>query len=105
MSNDDSDKESSGSSVMGEDITEPTKSQDVSSSLVTGPQQPILNAYAPRMFGNKRRDFSASWYEKYPWISYDINEKRVVCWPCREFMNDSFDYTDWKKTETFKTCP
>ena len=54
------------------------------------------------MFGNESftRTFNTNWYQKYPWISYEVEEDQCVCFSCREFENDdSFVFNNWKKLE------
>ena len=66
------------------------------------PSQPLLSHYPTRMFGNESftRTFNTNWYQKYPWISYEVQEDQCVCFSCREFENDdSFVFNNWKKPE------
>ena len=66
------------------------------------PSQPLLSHYPTRTFGNESftRTFNANWYQKYPWISYEVQEDQCVCFSCREFENDdSFVFNNWKTLE------
>ena len=45
------------------------------------PNQPKLN-FPKSMFGNQKRAFSATWYQRYPWLHYLQQEDSVLCFYC-----------------------
>lgn len=80
---------------------------DISISVSDGPQQPVLNKYPQRQFGQEKRCFQAAWFKTYPWLEYSVVKDAVFCFPCRFFATaesgrySSFTaiegYTNWKK--------
>ena len=77
----------------------------MSNSDLDGPRQQVLDKYNPTTFGNEsfQRDFQAGWYKQYPWLNYSIVNHEASCFACERFLNDdSFHFTNWKKTERLK---
>ena len=70
-----------------------------------GPSQPIRNQYSPQKFGNDtfKRDFKPNWFEQYPWLSFSLDKKEVLCYACKKYSNNnSFIFTNWKKVDRLK---
>ena len=61
-----------------------------------GPSQPILDSYNPLESG---RDFLKSWYKRFPFIEYNIVEKKVSCFCCQKFNFDkSWSFSNWEQS-------
>ena len=64
------------------------------------PNQPIWKQYAPRRYGKKIRNFQGKLFKEHPWLSFQLEENRTICWACQKFMNErNFSFRDWKKPE------
>ena len=65
------------------------------------PFQPILEKYNPQSFGNETfvRDCQPSWYDKYPWISFNKDKNTAKCFPCEKYKKCVFEFSNWKKFE------
>ena len=66
---------------------------------------PILKEYNRKKFGHEKssRDFNPQWYNTYPWISYNMEQRHFVCFACQEFMADNtFSFDNWKKSDRLK---
>ena len=69
------------------------------------PNHPILKEYNRKKFGHEKssRDFNPQWYNTYPWISYNMEQRHFVCFACQEFMADNtFSFDNWKKSDRLK---
>ena len=67
----------------------------------TGPIQPKLEIYDPKIFQGIKRDFQYKWFQKYPWLSFSIGSKVASCYCCSQFSTseDKFIFSNWKKEE------
>ena len=70
-----------------------------SCSSEDGPRQPLLDCYNPR----ENRDFRQIWYQKFPFIEFDVIKKQVSCYCCSKFNSDNtWTFTDWKQSHLLK---
>ena len=68
------------------------------------PNQPKLESYHPKVYGQKKRDFQYDWFKKYPWLHYDEKEKEARCFCCETYQDDAhFVFNNWKKPEKLLT--
>ena len=69
------------------------------------PNHLILKEYNRKKFGHEKssRDFNSQWYNTYPWISSNMEQRHFVCFACQEFMEDNtFIFHNWKKVTDIK---
>ncbi|XP_066941052.1 zinc finger MYM-type protein 1-like [Macrobrachium rosenbergii] len=70
--------------------------------ILHGPNQPILGEYHRKRLPNEKgtRDFNPDLFKKYPWTSFQMSTKSIVCFPCEKFLRDhSFAFSNWEKPE------
>ena len=78
---------------------------DISVSCESGKVQPNLRSYPKHQIGGKYRSFTNSFYDKYPWIEYSVENDSVFCFYCRHFPNNNnadspfscSGFRNWKK--------
>ena len=65
------------------------------------PVRPILDIYAPKTFSHESwsRDFQASWYKKYTWLDFSLDDSCGFCYACYKYGNGEFQFRNWKKSE------
>ena len=68
------------------------------------PVQPQVKDFPRTAFGDRRRNFNASWYAQHAWIEYYVCKDAVFCYACRHFglPNSEITFTgtgfrNWKK--------
>ncbi|KAK2707517.1 hypothetical protein QYM36_015281 [Artemia franciscana] len=64
---------------------------DISLSSLYPPSQPKLIQYPVQVTANSapKRSFNASYYGKYPWLEYSVQDDYVYCCWCRHFGGTS----------------
>ena len=96
---------------------EPSSSLSLSTaSMETTPSQPFQPksfAFPKRFIGNRERSFIGSWFDKFPWLHYSVEQEAALCFTCMEAKRtkaisqtkgeDAFTgvgYRNWKKAIT-----
>ena len=64
------------------------------------PAQVRLESYPTRMFYNRERSFSRSWFNGREWLGYSVVADAAFCYPCRKFSIGSSANSDKAFTET-----
>ena len=76
--------------------------------VAKGPCQPRNYNYPIRQLANRPRQFSLSWFDKYPWIEYSVERDAAFCFVCYLFKdkfkgaNNSFvkdGWSNWNKCQ------
>ncbi|XP_022875334.1 uncharacterized protein LOC111393844 isoform X2 [Olea europaea var. sylvestris] len=77
-----------------------------------GPYQPIYD-YPFVSFGTKKRRFQSSWFTKFSWLEFSIENGSAFCFPCYLFdsntsKSEAFTvkgFQNWKKVNCDSKCP
>ncbi|KAL5812369.1 hypothetical protein ACOSQ3_027319 [Xanthoceras sorbifolium] len=77
-----------------------------------GPCQPIFD-YPLSESGNQNRRFQRSWFTKFSWLEYSIENDRAYCFPCYLFDSSTSQYrtfiiegfNNWKRVNCGDNCP
>ncbi|KAL5843993.1 hypothetical protein ACOSQ4_009951 [Xanthoceras sorbifolium] len=77
-----------------------------------GPCQPIFD-YPLSESGNQNRRFQRSWFTKFSWLEYSIENDRAYCFPCYLFYRSTSQYrtftiegfNNWKRVNCGDNCP
>ncbi|KAL5855458.1 hypothetical protein ACOSQ4_005260 [Xanthoceras sorbifolium] len=77
-----------------------------------GPCQPIFD-YPLSESGNQNRRFQRSWFTKFSWLEYSIENDRAYCFPCYLFYSSTSQYrtftiegfNNWKRVNCGDNCP
>ena len=55
-----------------------------------GPRQPRLHKFPVRDPKSKKtKSFQASWYSRFDWLEYSVEEDAAFCYPCRKFLRNT----------------
>ena len=76
--------------------------ESVKRELISTLNQPILASYAPRIFGNQKRDFNSRWFQIYPWLEWNEESRSVDCFCCNNFSASKFRWTGWNNTHQLR---
>ncbi|KAL5769062.1 hypothetical protein ACOSQ2_015845 [Xanthoceras sorbifolium] len=76
------------------------------------PCQPIFD-YPLSESGNQNRRFQRSWFTKFSWLEYSIENDRAYCFPCYLFDSSTSQYhtfiiegfNNWKRVNCGDNCP
>ncbi|KAL5820594.1 hypothetical protein ACOSQ3_022476 [Xanthoceras sorbifolium] len=77
-----------------------------------GPCQPIFD-YPLSESGNRNRRFQRSWFTKFSWLEYSIENDRAYCFLCYLFYSSTSQYrtftiegfNNWKRVNCGDNCP
>ncbi|KAJ8017896.1 hypothetical protein HOLleu_44430 [Holothuria leucospilota] len=84
-----------------EEMTQSHVVPETTQGEICEPQRPILSNYPGRKYGNEtfERSFNPNLYKKYLWISYDVASDSCHCFPCKRFLGNLFEFSNWRKPE------
>ncbi|KAL5861691.1 hypothetical protein ACOSQ4_002987 [Xanthoceras sorbifolium] len=77
-----------------------------------GPCQPVFD-YPLSESGNQNHRFQRSWFTKFSWLEYSIENDRAYCFPCYLFYSSTSQYrtftiegfNNWKRVNCGDNCP
>ena len=64
------------------------------------PNHPILQ-FPLRIFGKQRRSFCSSWYQRYPWLHYQVASDTVLCYHCHVAERRNLPVSTGNKDQAF----
>lgn len=100
-------------------VTVEVEPDDLSATKAARPTQPTLAKFPQTVFGDQKRAFSSSLYERFSFIEYSVKCDAVYCFTCRHFPSrfenagagaytadpafTKCGYRDWKRIHTALT--
>jgi len=86
---------------------ESTRTTQVLDSIGDKPNQPVLQNFPKRKFGQAKpvfRSVQSVWFQKWPWLHYDQAEDRIYCHTCCQAVKQGMTmHAADKKKDTFIT--
>ena len=81
------------------DMERPAAAADTTNDCFSGPMQPMLDCYHPKIYGNQKRDFQKSLLQKFKWLGYDQESATGYCYPCQKFSKCPFKFSNWNNSQ------